>query len=319
MEDINLEELKSKKNLLAFSAGTDSSALFEILLSGKIQFDLVIVDYGLREQSREEVKYAKSLAKKYSKTLYTSKVEIASNGSFEKKARDARYEYFDSIMSGYDNLILGHNLSDKTEWFLMQLTRGAGLRELYGMEEVSKRKNYTIVRPLLDKTKTEILEYLQKKDIKYFFDKSNDDKKYERNYFRHEYSENLLKEFSQGIKKTFNILKKEKELLPKAELVYEKEEYSQYKIDSAAASSQLSSILKRKGYLMSGSQREEFEQKDEITIIIEGQKITATYQSENLYISPYIDLIIPKYDREHMRRIGVPPKHRAYYYENIKL
>jgi len=222
-------------------------------------------------------------------------------------------------MSGYDNLVMGHNLSDKTEWFLMQMTRGAGIRELSGMQGVSKRKDYTIIRPLLDKTKTQIMQYLQNNEIKYFFDKTNDDKKYERNYFRHEYSENLLKDFSQGIKKTFKILEKEKEMLPKEQLVYEKDQYSQYKVDPGVVSNQLSKILKRKGYLMSGPQREEFEEKDQITIIIEGKKITATYQDGNLYISPYISITIPKKEREYMRRIGVPPKHRAYYYENIKV
>ena len=44
--------LKTKKNLLAFSAGIDSSALFFILLENGIEFDVAIVDYGIRKSSK---------------------------------------------------------------------------------------------------------------------------------------------------------------------------------------------------------------------------------------------------------------------------
>ena len=55
--------INTKKNLLAFSAGVDSSALFFILLEKDIEFDIAIVDYNLRIQSKDEIQYAKQLAK----------------------------------------------------------------------------------------------------------------------------------------------------------------------------------------------------------------------------------------------------------------
>ena len=54
-------------NLLAFSGGVDSSALFFILMDRGIEFDIAIVNYHKREQSIKEVEYAKHLAKKYNK------------------------------------------------------------------------------------------------------------------------------------------------------------------------------------------------------------------------------------------------------------
>ena len=63
LNNSSLNLLKSKKNLLAFSAGVDSTALFFLLNDSNIDFDIAIVDYGLREQSKNEVAHAKNLAK----------------------------------------------------------------------------------------------------------------------------------------------------------------------------------------------------------------------------------------------------------------
>ena len=50
-----LDELKNAKNLLAFSSGTDSTALYFLLKEYEISFDIAIVDYGTRKQSKLEV------------------------------------------------------------------------------------------------------------------------------------------------------------------------------------------------------------------------------------------------------------------------
>jgi len=311
------KNLYNKKNLLAFSAGTDSSYLFYLLEKNNIEFDLIMVDYNIREQSKKEVEYAKSL----NKLLHLKSVTIENKSNFEKKARDIRYEFFDNIMQrdGYDNLILGHNLSDKLEWLLMQLTKGAGIKELSGMNSISNRKNYTIVRPLLSFSKTEIMEELNQNKIKYFYDKSNDEEKYTRNYFRHNFSEPLIKKYKTGILKTFDILKKEVALLPSGKLIDMQKKYLVYEIDYSMASSLLSKILKKEGYLLSGSQREEFEDKEEITVIIENIKYTGSYRNGKLYFSPFLDNIgMSKDFKEDMRKKGIPPKHRGYLFAQLK-
>ena len=57
-------------NLLAFSAGVDSTALFFYLLEKNIPFDIAIVNYHTRATSDEEVEYAKNLAKRYNKKIF---------------------------------------------------------------------------------------------------------------------------------------------------------------------------------------------------------------------------------------------------------
>ncbi|MDQ7068537.1 MAG: ATP-binding protein [Sulfurimonas sp.] len=56
--------LQNRKNLLAFSAGVDSTALLFLLLENSISFDIAIVDYGLRLKSKDEVALCPELSTK---------------------------------------------------------------------------------------------------------------------------------------------------------------------------------------------------------------------------------------------------------------
>ncbi|WP_241856215.1 tRNA lysidine(34) synthetase TilS [Sulfurimonas lithotrophica] len=201
-----LEHLKSSKNLLAFSAGVDSSALLCLLLDANIKFDIAIVDYGLRVQSKDEVAYAKELADKYNIKCFIHKAEKIDT-NFEASARKIRYDFFESLIqdNGYDNLLTAHHLGDRFEWMLMQFCKGAGCAELSGMKSVQNKKNYKLIRPLLHLDKSELLEYLKNNKIKYFEDKSNFDESYTRNSFRHGYTNPLISEHLDGIKKVLNI------------------------------------------------------------------------------------------------------------------
>ena len=59
---LDFSRIKNSKNLLAFSGGVDSSALFFLLLNHKIDFDIAIVNYNTRDQSKDEIAYALNLA-----------------------------------------------------------------------------------------------------------------------------------------------------------------------------------------------------------------------------------------------------------------
>ena len=51
--NLDFSAIKNQKNLLAFSAGVDSVALFFLLLEQNISFDIAIVDYNLIVQSKD--------------------------------------------------------------------------------------------------------------------------------------------------------------------------------------------------------------------------------------------------------------------------
>jgi len=123
----------------------------------------------------------------------------------------------------YENLITAHHLGDRFEWMLMQFCKGSGCAELAGMQEISKRGNYSLIRPLLHLDKQELLHFLQENRIKYFEDETNFDEDIKRNSFRHNYSSPLLKKYLNGIKKSFEYLDEDRaSLIQETELKSDK-------------------------------------------------------------------------------------------------
>ena len=313
-----LSLLSGKRNLLAFSAGVDSSALFFVLIEHNIPFDIALVNYGLRQQAKEEEAYALELSKKYNlkaHILHAPKFE----NNFEKNARDFRYAFFDNLMSDYDNLITAHQLNDQLEWFLMRLTKGAGVHELIGLEEVSVRKNYRVIRPLLQYSKEEILNYLKNNNHHYFVDQSNFEPYYERNIFREKFSNELIEKYSDGIKRSFNYLKEDKKALNSGiiELFQYKKLFIigyQYPYQIPRAVDQ---YLKKLGYLLSASQREKLNSE---TSIVFGGEWAVEVRENRIFIAPYSTEIMPKKFKEQCRVLSVPSKIRPYLFrEKIEL
>ncbi len=310
--------LIGKKNLLAFSAGVDSSALFFLLIQNRIVFDIALVNYGTRENSYKEELHAKALAKKYNLTCYTVKApEFTTH--FEKNARDFRYDFFEDLIEkhDYDNLLTAHQLNDQLEWLLMRLTKGAGTSELIGLEPVSQRKNYILLRPLLKYSKDELLEYLKVNDYPYFIDESNNNDKYERNRFRKSFSDPLIAQYRDGIRRSFDYLRKDKEHLEKEfETICTEKELRVIELHSATAKVKAVDLtLKELGYLLSASQRREVEEKNSLVI---GGKWAIELQKCKLYISPHLTRNMPKQFKEQCRVLKLPSKIRPYIFkENI--
>jgi len=320
MLTLNTENLKNKKNLLAFSAGIDSSALFFLLIENNIKFDIAIVDYGVREQSKEELIHAKALAKKYKLFCHNIKAPLF-DAHFEKQARDFRYEFFESLIGieGYDTLITAHQLNDQVEWLLMRFTKGAGVSELLGLEPVTQKEEYTLLRPLLGYSKDELLHYLQSNDHPYFVDESNSDEKYERNSFRHQFSDALVTKYQNGIKRSFEYLRNDKETLERGfETLHTDKSLHIIKLHTATAKVKAADLtLKKLGYLLSASQRQEIKKEDALVI---GGEWAIEMQDDLLYISPYTTIDMPKKFKEACRVAKVPHKIRPYIFqENIDL
>ncbi|MEA3554932.1 MAG: tRNA lysidine(34) synthetase TilS [Campylobacterota bacterium] len=304
--------INSNNNLLAFSAGIDSTALFFLMIDNNINFDIAIVNYNQREQSKDEVIYATQLAHKYNKKCFISTYPKDEKFS-EKSARDFRYDFFDQIMEkeNYKSLLTAHQLNDKVEWFLMQLSKGAGLSELFGMEEKSIRKNYNLLKPLLNYSKQTLKDYLDNKNIKYFIDESNKDQKYKRNYFRHNFSDKLLSEFESGISKSFQYLQKDLNSLNKDIKIEKFEQLHIYKYNSDInlAIRIIDKDLKQRGIIISKATRDEIiKQKN----IIVSHNIAISINDTNIYIAPTIKSNMDKKFKERCRVAKVPQNIRAY-------
>lgn len=271
-----LEVLRDSKNLLAFSGGVDSSCLFFLLLWENIDFDMAIIDYNVRKEAKKEVKYAQKLAKKYHKKIFTLNAE-AIKSNFECNARQVRYAFFEEIIAkhGYQNLILAHQLNDRLEWLLMQLSKGCGLNSLLGFNAISEVKTqshlgdcsriYRIVRPMSEISRDEVLAFLKKHKIKYFIDKSNEDSAFKRNYFRKHFSNKLIKNFKSGILKSFHYLHSDflalygkSELIECGNIAIFRRDLSDSNLAKNLQNlAKIDNVAKKFGYVISKKQRDE--------------------------------------------------------------
>ena len=319
---LDFSAIRNQKNLLAFSAGVDSSALFFLLLENNIPFDIAIVNYNLRAQSKEEISYAKELSHTYKKEIFIYETKLDSNSNFEKNARDIRYAFFEKIIKEhhYANLITAHQLNDKLEWFMMQLSKGAGLVELIGFNEFEHKESYQIYKPLLNISKDKLEKYLLENNHKYFVDQSNFDEKYKRNFFRHNFSDKLINNFTKGIKKSFEYLQKDLDSLniqnKPLKKIKDLEIFLNQKDDNLNIRT-IDLSLKRRGILLSFANRNEILKQKEISI---SNKINISINEDYIFIAPRVDIIMEKKFKESCRVAKIPKNIRSYIFsQNINI
>ncbi|MBU0721827.1 tRNA lysidine(34) synthetase TilS [bacterium] len=318
LEDRLASELKGKKNLLAFSGGADSTALFFLLLKHQIHFDIAIVDYGIRAQSKDEVAYAKELASIHNCTCHvylSPKIEK----NFESAARAVRYGFFEELIRthNYENLLTAHHLGDRFEWMLMQFCKGAGCAEIAGMQKKHSRAHYTLIRPLLHLDKKELLAYLETNRIHYFEDESNLDEDIKRNEFRHNYSLPLIEKYLEGIKKSFDYLDEDRDALVQEIDIKTINDFAYFKStqNKRADIFAIDKYLKSKLHMPSSSERELL--KKEKTVVI-GRKFVVNQERGFVFIIPYMqeEFHMPKEFKEVCRTLGIEPKLRRFLYKN---
>jgi len=307
-----LRKLKSGRNLLAFSHGVDSTALFYLLDEAGVEFDLAIVNYNVRAQSKDEVTSARDLAAKFNKQIYVKSVHLGES-NFEHEARAARYDFFAEICCerGYENLILAHQFDDKFEWFLMQLGRGAGLSELLGMQELETREDYMIARPLLGVRKCELERFLRERNLRYFTDETNLTPRFKRGFIRAKFSEPFLNEYFGGVKKSFEFLAADAlNLAPEISNPAPKI----YLVKRGA--NELRGVgltCKRLGLVLSSAQRSECARCIENgASCVLGGKVAVGAGAKIILVTPYIKAAMEKKFKEACRRLAIPPINRGF-------
>ncbi|RDU69984.1 tRNA lysidine(34) synthetase TilS [Helicobacter cholecystus] len=306
---IEIETLPKGRYLLGFSGGVDSSALFFLLLDLGVEFDIAIVDYGLREQSKEEVVYAKKLARLHQKLCFCTQAPQFMN-NFESQAREFRYEFFSQIIKrGYDGLILAHQLDDRFEWTMMQMCKGAGLNTLLGFDFVQSYREYLIYRPLWKVPKASLYQYCKQKGIAYFEDLSNQEEKYTRNIFR-QYLQPLILKYSRGIEKSLEYLNQEKKRLYKKKEITEFGDIASFQRgDQEDDLHQIDLLLKKRGYLLSALQKKEIIKENFVCEI--GGKWIIESDEGRIYLCSKVKIIMDKDFRDLCRKLRIPRNIRA--------
>ena len=187
----NLKSFSKKNFLVAVSGGPDSLAL--TALSKAISYEVkckiyyVLIDHNLRKNSSKEAKSVKKLLKKYNINLFILKNKKVINKNIQSQARKIRYDLLIAFCKKKNvrTILTAHNLEDQVETFFIRLSRGSGLQGLSSIKEISKlNKNITLVRPLLDFKKNQLIKISKLIFGKFYKDPTNNDNKYLRTRIR---------------------------------------------------------------------------------------------------------------------------------------
>lgn len=160
--------------LIAVSGGADSVALArglnEIRSGGEGRLVLAHFNHRLRgAESDADAAFVAELAEKLNLELVSdsSTDDLAIGGSgegLEGAARLARYDFLTSAASrcGARYVATAHTADDNVETVLFNILRGTGLAGLAGIPRVRQLTDAaSVIRPLLDVTRSEVLDYLQ--------------------------------------------------------------------------------------------------------------------------------------------------------------
>ena len=202
---------KTPKFLVGLSGGPDSMALYILLsrLQEKYSFSLKVahVDHALRTESSSEAESLKFFVEGRGHKFFSKRLNFSSPSNLEEEARNKRLDFFKQIMQREqcDYLCLGHHADDQVETVLKRIFEGACLWNIKGMLPIAKHVDIYIMRPLLFFYKKDIQSMLDKENIKYFLDPTNDTGQNLRSIFRLELIPFIQNKFGKNIKK--NILK----------------------------------------------------------------------------------------------------------------
>lgn len=154
------------------------------------------INHNVRKQSNTEELFLSNYCKDNNITFECMKITEYKENNFENEARKKRYKFYKEILTKYNSsyLFLAHHADDLMETIIMKITRGSNINGYAGIKKISYQDNYYIVRPFLDYTKQDILEYIKKYNITYYDDYTNNDITYTRNRIRHNIIPLLKKE-----------------------------------------------------------------------------------------------------------------------------
>lgn len=208
------------KIILGFSGGPDSVFLLEALNYAKkeIKFEIVLahINHLLRgENSDTDEKFSVECSERLGVPIFVKRASIEEiakekNIGLEEAGRLIRYDFFREILekTSSNKIAIAHNLDDQIENFLFRLIRGSSLE---GLEGIPNREN--IIRPINEIYKKDILQFLDKNEIRYRIDETNFENDFTRNSIRLDLIPWIEKRYNNNFKdKIFGLLTEIKEI-----------------------------------------------------------------------------------------------------------
>lgn len=178
--------------VVGVSGGADSICLLWMLskLQKDIGFRMIVahVNHGIRgREADDDEAFVKRICMELGVPCEScfANVELIAKKrkqSTEEAGREVRRDFFKQVLEQNHGtkIVLAHHQNDSVETFLMNLTRGTGLKGLGGIAPV----NGNIIRPLLCLKREEIETYLKIEGVSYCLDATNQSDAYTRNRIR---------------------------------------------------------------------------------------------------------------------------------------
>ncbi|HLX45092.1 MAG TPA: tRNA lysidine(34) synthetase TilS [Bryobacteraceae bacterium] len=178
---------RENRVIVAVSGGADSVCLLhalrelEMSLAGVAHFN-----HKLRgEESDADEHFVTAMASRMGIPFYRAEAHVgAAPGNLEQTARRVRREFLSGLMrdGAGDRVALGHTQDDQAETVLFRILRGSGLAGLAGVHPVTEDG---FVRPLIQVTRADVLEFLNARGIEWREDRTNQEVRFARNRIRH--------------------------------------------------------------------------------------------------------------------------------------
>jgi tRNA(Ile)-lysidine synthase len=167
--------------VVAVSGGVDSMVLLDLLSRlPKLSLTVAHFDHGIRRDAAEDRRLVQSTAAQMKLPFVYHEGRLGGQAS-EAMARAARYDFLHTVQhaTGSRAIITAHHHDDVLETAILNMVRGTGRR---GLSSLTSRSD--VLRPLLDFSKQEIIDYAHQHEITWREDSTNQDIKYVRNYIR---------------------------------------------------------------------------------------------------------------------------------------
>ena len=179
---------KQSKVLVGLSGGPDSMVLIHLLMQLGYNCIAAHCNFHLRgKDSDKDAAFVSKWCNENNIPLFTIDFDTeeyaATNKiSIEMAARELRYNWFEKLRLEQNADVVGiaHHKDDSVETILINLIRGTGIKGLTGIPIVNKH----IVRPLLQVSRRQIMEYLSSNKVPYVIDHTNEEEMYTRNIIR---------------------------------------------------------------------------------------------------------------------------------------
>jgi tRNA(Ile)-lysidine synthase len=189
--DANLLIVPHSTIIVGLSGGPDSVFLLHTLMQLRAVYDHAIIAAHLNHEWRasaiNDENFCRQLCSQWAIPLVVAHASelafpIKSNRSKEDIGRQMRRHFFEHVRHEHNaqHIALAHHGDDQIETFFIRLVRGASLVGLSGM----RPKNGYYIRPLLTRSKQEILDYVHTNKLAYVVDPTNADHDFLRNRIR---------------------------------------------------------------------------------------------------------------------------------------